>query len=599
MDDVRKSWFRPFHAMLTDGSRTISAGRKPLAMYASCMGEPSQYGSNVGIFWKFLNECRLSWPGEQELGDTRALDVLLTLAFKWHVPLLFQVRVVRMPSMLKWRFTIDPGSLIPLMFQHHVTIKEAGGYIKYWSAFYAILSGEQTEVNKTLIDAAMAMEGDVFKKLLTAMQPPVVQPVLVPITQIGSYTPPLASDQWLRAFRQTQLEPAVRPSDEVLLGDVPFFAVFASVLASYTDKQLLALIAWSFVQLFAPAVDFRLLENRYGLGVALYRPYFCERFVETAYRLLVTALSSVSRFSREERTFIKTGFESLVLAAADMLEEATWLDDESRSLAIQKVSTTRLFLWPPEQFLKSSELERLYEDFPTEEASFGEYWVKASRSAATAYRPREDIDLLGYPVNYALPYFLYDAATASVKVAAGAVTAPLYYSKGTRAMFYGGLGFYMALQLVASMDSQGLRWHPKGSFGDIFFSNTSAKAFEARDGCREVQLQNAGNSNDETGTESKRRSSIFPEVPALEVAHRAYHHAVRGDDAPQGIAGNLSGEQVFFMTLCYMTCTLPGAVGPHTVDCNKVVRNSAAFAEAFSCPTGSPMNPEKKCSFFA
>ncbi|KAK8777235.1 hypothetical protein V5799_029419 [Amblyomma americanum] len=472
MDDVRKSWFPAFEGILVDGSRTIASGYKPLAMYSSCMGERSQYGSNVGVFRKFLNDCRLSWPGEQDPGDTKALDVLQTLALKWHVPLFFQVRVLRLTSVSKWRFTLEPGSLIPLMFQHHVTVSEAGGYAKYWTTFQVILSGAQNEVeiNKTLIDATMRMERNIFRRLLTAMRPPAVEPALVSILHLGSYTPPLASDQWLRAFRQTQLKPSVEPSDEVLLSDVAFFAVLASVLASYDDKQLLALIAWSFVQLFAPAVDFRLLENRYDQGVALYRPYFCERFVETAYRILVTALSSVSRFTRQERSLVKTGFNSLVLAAADMVEATTWLDDVSRWLAVQKVSTTRLFLWPPERMLVSSELELLYEAFPNAESSFGEYWVKASRSAAAAYHPREDIDLLGYPVNYALPYFFYDAATGSVKVAVGAVTAPLYYSKGTKAMFYGGLGFFMALQLVASMDSQGLRWHPDGSFGDFFLS---------------------------------------------------------------------------------------------------------------------------------
>ncbi|KAL1484944.1 hypothetical protein MTO96_032270 [Rhipicephalus appendiculatus] len=103
-----------------------------------------------------------------------------------------------------------------------------------------------------------------------------------------------------------------------------------------------------------------------------------------------------------------------------------------------------------------------------------------------------------------------------------------------------------------------------------------------------------------TRTEVKGCSASFPEIPALEVAYSAYRRSFSdgGDKVPQGIPGGLSSDQVFFMTMCYMTCSLPGAVGPHTVDCNKAVRSSEAFAKTFRCPSGSPMNPKKRCTFF-
>ncbi|KAH7960243.1 hypothetical protein HPB49_018103 [Dermacentor silvarum] len=602
MDDVRKSWFPAFREMLREGSETIKVGLKPLAMYSSCMGTRSEYGSNVEIFWDMLKECGLTWPEEPEPGKTSALDVLMTLAYKWQLPLFFQVRVLRLKSASKWRFTMDPGSLIPLMYQHHVTVQNSGGYEKYWATFYIILSDKRNEapVNKTVIASAKAMEGDVFKKLLTAMRPPVVRPVLVPMSQIGPYTPSLNSDQWLRAFRQTDLEPEVELQDQVLLGDAGFFLALARVMNSYEDTQLMSLIAWSFVQLLSPAMDYRLLENRYEQGVSIYRPYFCERFVETAYRFLVLALASASRFSLHEREFVSAGFQSLVSAAVDMVNVTEWLDVESRQLAAGKLSSTRLHLWPPENFLKDDVLGNIYEAFPSSEASFAEYWVKSRRCAAEAYLPRDDIDFQSYSFNYALPYLLYDATNNSVKVAVGAVTAPLYYASGTNAMFYGGLGFSMALELVASLNSQGLMWHPDGTFGDSFLSNASARAFEIRDGCLTSAEKQRGANAKTNQSASEIGISVFPEIPALEVAYMAYQRSLseRSDNTPQGIPKVLSGDQVFFMTLCYMMCTLPDAVGPHTVDCNKAVRNSEAFSRAFRCPLGSQMNPKQKCSFF-
>ncbi|KAL1444452.1 hypothetical protein MTO96_029873 [Rhipicephalus appendiculatus] len=303
----------------------------------------------------------------------------------------------------------------------------------------------------------------------------------------------------------------------LLIGDENFFRAMAVLMSSYRETQLLSLIAWSCVQLLAPAVDLRLLRSRYDQGVILYRPYFCERFVETGYRLLVIALGSVSRFSRHERAAVSAKFDHLVTAATGLVNVTDWLDPASRQLAAEKLSSTRLQLWPPNIFLRNEELESVYAAFPSEELTFAEYWVQCSRRAAETYRTRTDIDILSYAVNYALPYLQYDAASGSVKVAVGAVSPPLYYSDGNKAMFFGGLGFSMAVQLVASLDRQGLRWHPDGTFGDSFLSKAAYRAFEDRDGCLEAAESRHG-----YPTRNGSRTSVFPEIPALEVAYAAY-----------------------------------------------------------------------------
>ncbi|XP_065296970.1 uncharacterized protein [Dermacentor albipictus] len=326
MDDVRKSWFPLFGNILREGAKTIRVGHKPLVMYATCMGDSKQYGSNVDIFWKFLKECRLSWPEEPESSDTSALDVLITLAFKWQVSLFFQLRLLRLGPAPNWRLTLDPGPLVPLMYQHHLMIKNTGGYAKYWAAFFSTLKGsydKDATINQTLIETTMLLEGDVFRSLLFAMRPLGVQQLLVPIAKIRLYTPPLDSNQWLRALKQLELQPEMESNDQVVIADKNFFQTMAAVMASFTDTQLLSLIAWSCVQLVAPAVDLQLLKYRYDQGVILYWPYFCERFVETTYRLLVVALTSVWRFSRQERAVISANFDHLVATASALINATT------------------------------------------------------------------------------------------------------------------------------------------------------------------------------------------------------------------------------------------------------------------------------------
>ncbi|KAH9378057.1 hypothetical protein HPB48_022883 [Haemaphysalis longicornis] len=114
------------------------------------------------------------------------------------------------------------------------------------------------------------------------------------------------------------------------------------------------------------------------------------------------------------------------------------------------------------------------------------------------------------------------------------------------------------------------------------------EAYKGRDSCLDSNQ----------GQQQGRKSSLFPEIPAIEVTYGAYLDEVRkSGGAPQGIAPDLSGDQVFFSTLCYMTCSTTSERRFRFADCNKAVRNFPAFAQAFQCPSGSAMNPERKCSF--
>ncbi|XP_077558133.1 endothelin-converting enzyme 2-like [Haemaphysalis longicornis] len=580
--------------MLLRGYRVINVARKPLAMYEYCMGDLWNYGSNATRFFGILSELGLAWPdSKQNRPNVSAFYALLTLQLKWNVPLLLELRVRRLNYTPRWRFTVSPGSLIPIELNHQRSVAASDRY-KYWRSFYGILPehASQPEINDSDIDAIIDTEAVILRSLYGAMARQDTQPVLVTVAQIGKYTPSVTSNEWLNALRQINFDPDVSSGDQVLLTDEDFSHRLGDVLQKYKNEQLLMFIAWSFVQLYAATADDRLLTARYGneARLKLYRPYFCERFVESAYGLLVIATHSVSRFRPEERAFVNAGFDSLVRTAASKVNGAIWLDVQSRRAAQRKVRSALLHLWPSDRYLNNSELERVYEAFPSGASSFFEHWVNSSASIAAVFWSQQDGDVFHYPVNYALPYLLYDRPTGTVNVAVGAVNHPLYYGDGTSAMFYGGLGFSMALQLVKSLDQYGLQWHPNGTFGGSLLTSSSMEAYRVRDSCLDSSQDHSRGGN----------SSLFPEIPALEVAYAAYLDAVqKSGGAPQGVAPGLSGEQVFFATLCYMTCSSTASdQQSRLADCNKAVRNFPAFADAYQCPTGSAMNPKKKCSFF-
>ncbi|KAL1471791.1 hypothetical protein MTO96_039724, partial [Rhipicephalus appendiculatus] len=85
------------------------------------------------------------------------------------------------------------------------------------------------------------------------------------------------------------------------------------------------------------------------------------------------------------------------------------------------------------------------------------------------------------------------------------------------------------------------------------------------------------------------RIELFPHMPALEIAYRAFKSAVAS--RPEGKVGEMhlpnledyTEEQVFFLTYCH-------GMGAPTGDrraarrCNVPLRNFRPFAKAFGCP---------------
>ncbi|XP_050052485.3 uncharacterized protein [Dermacentor andersoni] len=164
--------------------------------------------------------------------------------------------------------------------------------------------------------------------------------------------------------------------------------------------------------------------------------------------------------------------------------------------------------------------------------------------------------------------------------------------KGTKAMFYGGLGYQFTRQLVKAVDASGIKVDVNGSIVHSLLSAETSGEFEERVRCR----AHIASRDQNDGTFSDSESGPFPEVPAIEVAHAAWLASREPRDLR--LSRRWSEAQLFFITACYAMCAHDWHGKFHAGQCNKAVQNFAPFAEAFNCSLGARMNPENKCTFF-
>ncbi|XP_077522177.1 endothelin-converting enzyme 1-like isoform X2 [Amblyomma americanum] len=308
-------------------------------------------------------------------------------------------------------------------------------------------------------------------------------------------------------------------------------------------------------------------------------PRYCAVHTEGSYKLMAAALSAVALFTADERRRIDTYLKVVQQAAAKRTQAAQWLDEETKKVAAEKLLSARTFLWPSKKYLTNEGVEEAYKDFPENGTSFVRLWIDSRQSGRRTVGSEAYFEEQQLTSSMSLPYAEYVHMLNAVELAVGAMRPPLYYPRGTKAMLHGGLGYFFARQLTRAVDDEGVKVDPHGRILSSWVSEASGPAFDKR--LRGCLAEN---------------ESVFPEVPALEVAYAAFREDV--NPTQELLSPELSEEQVFFIAACSTSCSKSSAGNAFTGQCNKAVMNFAPFAQAFGCAPGSRMNPEKKCSFF-
>ncbi|KAL1416528.1 hypothetical protein MTO96_027891 [Rhipicephalus appendiculatus] len=101
----------------------------------------------------------------------------------------------------------------------------------------------------------------------------------------------------------------------------------------------------------------------------------------------------------------------------------------------------------------------------------------------------------------------YDYLTNELEISVAPLTSPLYYSNGTNSMFYGGLGFLVANEVLKMQDSVGASFYPNGSVVPMWLYKRSRKLLDNQEAC--------------LGAKNKLRTYLL----ALEVSNSALREA--------------------------------------------------------------------------
>ncbi|XP_075536329.1 endothelin-converting enzyme 2-like [Dermacentor variabilis] len=583
--DVVGTWSMRFRSLLNAGQLHGEPTSKALGMLQLCKDRPNETAtSGIAVLRKFMDERSISWP-KQSKPNIRPLGVLLDLDLNWAVALWFHVRFLRKLGGRRRAMIITPTATILNQFRFHSKLVSSGAFFDYWRKHYELLAPPGTlPATETESKRAANLQTFVLQELFEASR--TVSAAQILLKSIEKTVTKIPSNEWIASLNKNlRVDPVLTGEDHVIVSHDALLSAIDKITRTYENGEILQNVAWLFLQAVGPIADFSLLapsqesvRDRNDKASAE-REAFCAEQVEWAYRFLVISLYTLTSFSHGERQKIDAGLRVIREAALNKVAGATHLDRLSKQRAQVKLNETVTLLWPAENLIGESSISIMYAGFPYTDTTFAALWLRLHKSFHDLSQNTMYDDALHMPANLALPLLDYDYILNAIRISVQALSAPVFYAQGTRAMFYGGLGFLYATQLVRALDKYGLRINSSGDVTGLWLSSTWQHAVNDVDKCLEGY------------------TTHFPEIPALEISYGALEQALsKSSDSHQRLRDGFTERQQFFVTLCYLMCSRPGA--EPTGDCNKAVMNFPPFASEFGCPVNSRMRPAKPCTFF-
>ncbi|XP_037558703.2 uncharacterized protein LOC119436036 [Dermacentor silvarum] len=587
--DVVGTWSMRFHSLLNAGQVHMEASSKALGMLQLCKDRPNEMvTSGVAALRKFMDERNISWP-KQPKPNIRPLGVLLDLDFNWAVALWFHVRFLRKLGGRRRAMIISPTATVLNQFRLHSKLVSSGTFFDYWRKHYELLAPPGTlPATETESKRVANVQTFVLQELLEGSRTPSVEQIL--LRSIEKTVKNIPSNEWIASLnKNSRVDPVLTGEDRVIVTHDALLSAIDNITRTYENGEILENVAWLFLQAVGPIADFALLApSRESVGNApgdttdrasAEREAFCAAQVEWAYRFLIISLYTLTSFPNDERQKIDAGLRVIREAALNKVGGAARLDRLSKQRAQVKLNDTVTLLWPAENLIGDSSISIMYSGFPNTDTTFAALWLRLREAFHDLSQNTMYDDALHMPPNLDLPLLDYDYVLNTVRISVQALSAPVFYAQGTQAMFYGGLGFLYAVQLVRALDKYGLRINSSGQVTGLWLSSTWQHAVNDVDKCLDGY------------------TTHFPEIPALEISYRALEQALgQSSDSHQRLRDGFTERQQFFVTLCFLMCSIPGAEPPG--DCNKAVMNFPPFASEFGCPVNSRMRPAKPCTFF-
>ncbi|XP_075556646.1 neprilysin-like [Dermacentor variabilis] len=459
MWDMLLSWLYKFPERLNKVFSRFPIAKKVIAMFNTCNNK--QGGSQVHIMKEFMRARGIVWPekAEEAVSPEKAL---FDLSLNWNVHLWFTLKIF--PSISKEiprLIFVEPNELMRRLKAVFSQIPRQTFHRVYKQLFRVFSNDTSSKPEPEDILKTFSVLERVFNILVPSRhyKPRITK--LLSLSDMDYNSSFLIGSHLMNVLNSVaEFDPPITLNDLVLMEESSNIGKIFDLIADFGNEVVMRHLSWLFVLEYGtvayPAAVMLIIRGSED-HVRQALPRYCARQVESSYKLLVAAMASVGLFSEQERRRIDEHLAAIVEEAANKTWAVSWLDNDTKKIAVEKLKSVRTVLWPSEKFLTPEALDEVYANFTYSASSFAEYWIETRRSERLMFGSQAAEEEMFLDDSTMLPYVDYRRVLNHLTVSMGALAPPLYCKDGTNAMFYGGLLYAYARELITAIDSDGVK----------------------------------------------------------------------------------------------------------------------------------------------
>ncbi|XP_069119070.1 neprilysin-like [Argopecten irradians] len=604
------------------------------SMYASCMNQELIAQRNISVAFPLLNELR-GWPvlgskpggnwNESEYDLTKSLVNLIKYNNKPLIEMYVYTDVKN--SSARIIYIDQPGFGMPGQKYYQkgrddVMVKAYEELAK--SVVMAFGATEATAEND--IKAMVDLEFDIANISMAAedRRDSNVLYNKMPLSQLSeNFTEPTDvmfswNDYITGIMLMDGVNMTVNESEPIVVRAVPYFEKLFGILQKHGKRAVANYVIWIIMKNRIYNLDESYEElitkyNKvlYGTAVPRARWRKCSSYVNSNLGMALGRLFVKEAFDEESKKDTEELIRRLKIAFNELVGGNDWMDDVTRELAREKANSIKQKIGYQEVILNDKEIDKLYSNYSVEADKYFENILGIiNRISIDSLRMlRTAVDKTWWTTAPATVNAYYNSVLNRIMFPAGILQPPFYGKSQPKSMNYGGIGVVIGHEITHGFDDRGRQYDKEGNL-EQWWSDNAITRFKAKAQCIIDQYGNFsvpeadGMKLNGINTQGEN----IADNGGLKQSYRAYRDWIkqRGKEEAQLPGVSYNHNQLFFINFAQIWCSsmrrenainriLTGVHSPGRFRVVGTLQNSPEFAETFSCPRGSYMNPNKKC----
>lgn len=417
--------------------------------------------------------------------------------------------------------------------------------------------------------------------------------------ELQALAPKIPFDVYFKAFGLV--------SDSLVVQTPSYFQGLEQVLAKTDDATLKAYLRWHLLSwsagLLNSELDARAFEffGKELSGQAVQKPRW-KRCVARTDRAMGEWLGKAyieKRFAGDSKQQAEEMVANIFKAFEANLSELDWMDDTTRARALEKSQAFVAKLGYPNKWKDYAGMEVAADDAFGNAIESGLFGLEFDKAKVDQPVDKDEWHMTPQTVNA-----YYNPPQNEIVFPAGIMQAPFFDRSFPKAMNYGALGMVIGHELTHGFDDEGRKYAPTGELKEWWEPEVTAR-FEELAQCVDDQYSGF---EVQPGLNVNGKLTLgenIADIGGLKMTHLAYLEWVKTHGEEPKFAG-MDGEQLLFLAFAQGWCTVASdemeeqrvKTDPHSPPrfrINGPLMDYPAFAEAFGCAEGTPMNPKDRC----